>query len=461
MNPHYITYNFWNKPINHDELKLTIIIRVDAEGENQTYQAEDLGIYWADLGEKEDEYNLEDFLLSNAFYKTRLVVPEDSDFAKYFYATDGSIYESADKRADVLLEIKLYPNSTFEEEFRGKKIEDTIDFDADFQDFAFEASPETDILNKTMLYSLDDTPVPLNPLGLVEGNKYKLKELLLKCWQLVNPALTINDIILESDWRFAAQKYIITPYELNLTTGYTIDDIYLHVNRLFFDPAYGMTNVGDVLRKLAMDFGCFTGMITRSKPVFKKLFSYEAGDVVNLSNEDYYTNKYRYQLNIITYVRVTTRNPDTEEASVYHAPNEAAFTRLENSYIERESSLFAFMPYSGDPLFGWGNMFIYNETDEEFNTVVAVKDPSLVYGATTDWYQFEDTSYVPYGRLLADFWYAKRGHMRNCRIDNFKPGGLKYDMSKVFNFKGNTYQPLRIKKLYKQYKTEIDGIISQ
>lgn len=63
-NPHYKTFQFRDVSLgNGDQLRLIIIIKINAEGTDETIIAEDAGIFISDIGEKEEDFDFEELLV--------------------------------------------------------------------------------------------------------------------------------------------------------------------------------------------------------------------------------------------------------------------------------------------------------------------------------------------------------------------------------------------------------------
>lgn len=490
-NPHYKTYQFRDKHLGTgDTLRLQIIFKINLEGENSTVTAEDEEIYLSDAGYKEEEFDLQNLLLSIAFYSPKLSVPEGSEFEKYLFNDDEEPYKSTEKNFQVVLDIKYNGETEFENEITANVIEDSIEYDPETTYLRFEAAPDTEILNRTMLYGLNDIAgrpgekVRLNPLGYDDPINYstnpisypsefykKLKVVITDIFKKVDSTITENDLYFYHDWLMAGY-YVDVESDKHFDFEIPLEEVSVCTTPLFFRPDYGLNNLGDVLRKLAIDFGCFTGMLGNKKPFFKKLFSQNILDIYDLDDDSYVERKKAYRLHLVKYVRILARWTSTVFGYSYewafHAPNEEAFTQLENTYIDRDSLVVAHtMPngFTGPPL--WTgliratNLLVSRTDPTRLYFIFALKSPEIEYTTSSpDWYNFDEgLSYVPAGKVLADFWYKNRGRITNSRIDPIIAMGLRHSILKNPRFKGKVYQPVRVRKIYKEGITEIDGMI--
>lgn len=489
-NPHYRTYQFKEKHLGTgDILRLKIIYKINSEGEDVLITAEDEEIYLSDPGYKEEEFDLENLMLAVTFYSPVLSVPENSEFEKYLFNDDDEPYRSAEKNFQLILDIKYEGAGDFENEISANVIEDSIDYNPETTELRFEAAPDTDILNRTMLFGLNDIAgrpgekVRLNPLGYTDPINYStdpisypaeyyvnLKKIITDIYKKVNDSITENDLIFYHNWLMAGY-YVDDEGDKQFDFEIALEEARLSTTQLFFKPDYGLINLGDVLRKLAIDFGCFTGMLGNKKPFFKKLFSKNTLDVYELDEDSYIDRRKSYRLPLIKYVRILSRWVSTTLGYSYewafHAPNEDAYTGLENTYIDRDSLVASHtMPngFTGPPL--WGgliratNVLVLRANPTRIYYIFAFKDGAIEYTQSSpDWYNFDDLSYVPAGKVLADFWYKNRARITNSRIDPIIAVGLNHSIIRNPKFKGKIYQPVRTRKMYKQGITEIDGMI--
>lgn len=489
-NPHYRKYQFRDKHLGTgDDLRLRIIFKINSEGEDITIISEDEDIYLSDAGYYEEEFDLENLLLSVAFYSPTLSVPEGSEFEKHLFNDDDEPYRSAEKNFQVVLDIKYDGSDIFQNEITANVIEDSIDYDPETTKLRFEAAPDTEILNRTMLYGLNDIAdrpgekVRLNPLGYEDPINYstnpisypteyykRLKEIITDIYKKVDNSITENDLFFFHDWLMAGY-YVDIEGDKQFDFEIPLAEARLSTTQIFFRPDYGLNNLGDVLRKLAIDFGCFTGMLGNKKPFFKKLFSQSTFDVYDLDEESYIERRKAYRLHLVKYVRILSRWVSTTLGFSYewafHAPDENAFTQLENTYIDRDSLVAVHtMPngFTGPPL--WTgliratNILVGRTDPNRIYFTFAFKDPGIEYTETSsDWYNFDDLSYVPAGKVSADFWFKNRGRITNSRIDPIVALGLNHSIIRNPRFMGKIYQPVRVRKLYKDGITEIDGMI--
>lgn len=463
-NPYFVTYQFKDQHLgNGDSLRLKIKIQIDAEGSNETIPAESEDVYITDLGQKEEDYQIEDLLITPSFYKSELSVPSGSDFRKYFYGKSEERFAKANRNAEVSLEIKSEGSTTWKEEFLGNIIIKSLDYNPESTRFVFEAAPDMEILGRTMLYDLDGNPI--NPFGYPVptwpyDNDVKLVDLLIDCYKLVNPNLTVSDLNLQHDWLFYAWLWIDDSFIME-EYDWLLSELRIQYASLFFDSGFGIDSVADVLRYIAREFCCFTGMLSKNKPFFKKVMYSQTP--FNLSEDSYLDIDERYELNKINYVRVDTKwhiDGTTYGEQAFHAPNAEAFTGLKDTFYNLNNLLAAWIMNNGTRISNIrAGIRQFDPLTDHY--VHGARDPNIHYpGTSTIWYNVVGyPDIVPIGQLVADFWYNVRSDINKCRLDKIITHNINVSLLNNVIFGDREYMPLRILKRYKELITEIDGII--
>lgn len=435
-------------PIQHlgtgDSLRLSIKFETNIILQHPPeiiYNASDLDIYITDLGSLEHEYNLEDFFVSPPFYDLKLSVPENSDFARLLY-DKTTPFSLADKRAEVKLEIMYEYSTEWEIEFLGYFIEEEIEYDPDTTMFSVTCAPKTDIINRKMLVDLSGGAInPFEYPSDFGGHTYmgRLGRILNDAYKSVDPEVnvqTIHNWLFRGLWNenYTASgdgDFLLFPFDLGeppvsptVREDIQFAELYQDIRKMFHNPT--ITTLGDLLRKLAIDWGCFTGMLNTKNAFFKSLF--DTNGLYELDDETYYNRKLKYQLPLLSHVRYELPNSTVHELGT--------FTGLEGSYLRRDSMV------------GFGSSFtnILTSLDHTYD-IVGVKDNRIT------------TSYIPYGNLITQFWYNLRSNQASCRVDPVITPGLNHSIIKNYQFKNNLYQPLRVKKRYKEGYTELDGLL--
>ena len=475
-NPHVKTYQFRDVQLGTgDEVRLKIAITINAEGTTETITSEDENVFISDLGEKEEDYDFDEALLSPTFYSAVLTAIENGNFQKYFFDEDEAIFKDAEKNALVTLDIKYNGTTTWLNDFTGNVIIDSLDYEPDTTEFNFEAAPDMSILSNTMLFDLSD--VPINPFGYTMTTPPRpwytyidLRTILLDIYKLVNPSLTINDIIIEHDWTFYGETEDPANPPAMIQDLFTLEEIAVDVYALFFDPSYGCTSVADVLIRLAKEFACFTGMLSRDKVFFKKIFDTASALEYTINDEAYYDYRKKMKYAALSYISVVVREsvwitaaPPADDYVDYNFYQATAgtFTGLKDSFKEMETLTIAAI---------WNNSYratnlaAYKDVTPHGTLrfdLIAAKDPSLHYpGTSTVWFNFPaDDDLVPTCQLLADLWYRYKSTPKHLRVDPIVAPGLNHSIVNNPRFKGRLFQPVNVVKKYKQCKSEIDGLI--
>jgi len=262
------------------------------------------------------------------------------------------------------------------------------------------------------------------------------------------------DLEVSHDWVFAGYDEV---GDLYLDDG-TFEELRIFPGEYLENPASGLRNVADIIRKLALQFGCYTGVKSTNRIFFKKFFSAPPEDVYELGDEAYYIHKKKYELPLLKYIKALTQIVG-EGSFTFHAPNETAFSDAGDDYVELNSLVtFIILPF-GEGFFS--NVAIDRGITPDEYSVIAVKDPEFHYVEEPDEWQilFADPDFVPYGRLFVDFFLRFRGDVRYSRVDSIMAPGLKHSITRAPQFKGYIYRPLYLRKHYLKGVTEIEGII--
>jgi hypothetical protein len=294
-----------------------------------------------------------------------------------------------------------------------------------------------------------------NPLNYNDGvtptllTSYdNVTNLLEKIFKLVNPEISIadGDIYIFLDWLFYADKNspetALHPSAPASLSGITFDQIYQRIKPLFFDSSKGLSNIGDVLKALAINWCCFTGMIHKRKAFFKKLFYYNPD---NLQTLKILSREYKNEFSLIDCVRITTKvsRPLNYQKGVDSNKTFIPFEKIllvgcydhQPTPDVRATDIFAFLPSST-----WG----YSDGQWVWYNVHAIKDPNLLSAA-----------FVDSGELVSEFWYQNRCNPNKCSTGNFTTEGLTADFTKDFNDEGHKYQPIELTKHYGKGYCEI------
>lgn len=490
-----------------DTIQIIMEFTHNLTGTNRSWVAKDYNLRISNYGELEISYDLDDAFLVPGTYTLTIGDP-DGVLDDLFFGP-GSIAIATNKQAKVILKI----NGS--NKFVGNCIEDTIKSKGSNKTIKIDMAPQTDLINKRMVYDDAGATLWATNNGYIEGNYYKIiDEILLPIFKLVNSALTINDIEVIHDWTFRGETINYPPY--GEFDGFSFSELKQMSNYLFFDTAMGISTCGDLLKKLAVDWCCFTGFVSSEKAFFKKLFHYNPSNLQTVKVDDFEKG---YRFGLIDYVKVTTKISGTK---IY---DEGTFTELQDRYITRDILPGFWNDGVTYPWSNGGSNIQATSTRSIFKIEVNVGTTSPTYSATYSnngsifrishtntnnpsyWviycerisgsndpstainlvkqsgigdntftinsfnniageYQIhqmrdvniEDNAILGNGDAIAKFWYKYRGNIQNCRVDKFIFRGIVYDYLKDFNHNGSKYQPVSMKFNYPNNSTTCEAI---
>lgn len=485
-----------------ETIQLILEFNTDLTGTDRVWDSKNYNLKVLNYGVREASYDLEDaFMVPN---KTSMTIGDPDGILDDLLFGAGSIAVATDKQAQVTKKIN---GTTI---FIGNMIEDTIEFDDSTMTLNFTAAPKIDIINKRMVY--DEGGSALNPFGYTESGYYHIVQVLEDIFGLVNPSISYLDGSLEilHDWEFHGVREPSSCYLMNIL----FSEIYQLIDPLFFNNSYGILNCGDILKKYALDWGCFCGFVSYDKAFFKKLFYYNP---TNLQTVIVNNRKKGYRYGLIDYVKVTTG---------IFGPNEpyeqGVFTELEGRYLTRKSlpgfylnsgissgsnikaeinRVNHFVFEHGSSIIGTEEGSVYSNNSSEFTVVGRpYADGSIEYNlptvrssgtnnpeasgtltlisgvgpATITYTSYGDANgiytingarqteiyggHMDLGDLQSQFWYRYRANIQNCRVDKFILRGVSYSFLKDFNYKGSKYQPIQMKWNDTEGITECEAI---
>lgn len=367
-NPHYRNILFPATRFPGGQRKLTIKFQFNSEGANVDYQAGSLNLFIEKYGVLEYRWDIDDLLMvpgmmSFEFFDLNGSDPSANSLANFLTSTSFSTYT---KRPEVVLEIDR--GSGFVEEFSGNVIERTIQYDPVSKKLLFTVAPQTDLLNKYMLY--DGSGTAVNPFSYSSGNYYFLHKVLEDIYKKVNPAISYSggSLLLEHDWKFRGSSVAgVGLYEFNL---FELPEVQIKVNNLFFTNQYGINSLGDALRVLAKEFCCLTGMTDNKNAFFKKLFVLD-DNPKEILQTDLIQVERKYLFSLIDYIKVTPPQSGLEgwnptPPATMGISEEGAFTTVEERFLELDT-VFEFWEED------------YYEPSDLFRTNVRTKTDRALY----------------------------------------------------------------------------------
>ena len=501
-----ITITFPVQKVNDvDTIQAILEFTSSGSGSNQSYTAAQKNLRIENYGRLEIAYDFEAALLIPGKYS--LTIGDADNYLDDLFF--GPVNTSIDKQAKLTIKVNGV------NKFIGKVLEDSIGSGTGTPRCSFDAAPRMDIINKKMVYDADGNPI--NPLGYGSTDYIPIWSILEDIYQLVTPTLAYpTQLNIIHDWQFHGKRSTDDCYLNNII----FDNLYESVHELFFDNTFSISTCGDVLRKIAIDWCAFTGMISEDMAFFKKLFHYNANNVQTVKVLDH-RKKYKYGL--IDYVKF-----ETDFADPYQPYEEGIFTGLKDRYIERkslpgfyrtdygtgEANVSAQITRYNNYVFETGSTIanppsegaIYINNSSLFKVIGTIfpglttskiatervsgtNEPSAsgllakISGegdATYSYSSYGNADAIPptshyeigevrdpnlfsnafknHGALSAKFWYNFRGDLQHCRVDGFTFRGIDYDYLKDFNYNGSKYQPISMVFDYANSRTECEAI---
>jgi hypothetical protein len=485
-----------------DPLTLSLVFNTNLRDRDVTVQAKDHGILVKQWGVKEDRYDLDDQLLVPGTLD--MVIADSQGFIENFVAGSSTVSYSTDKN----FYVKILLGSS--EEFTGNASVTTIDYNHATGELKFTAISDTTILNRQMLYN--ESGEAINPFGFAPRSVYNIAYILQQAYRMVDSSITSPDTMeVVHDWTFAGERDT-APYWVY---GFEFSDIMQESDDLFFDNRKGISTLGDLLRKLAVDWCAFTGMTTNKRAFFKKLFHYNPSNLQTLGDVLHHSTSYKYDT--YDWIKCFGGNGDSNEPytrGTYTTLQDKFLIRntLPNFFRDSSGSTFSFSnikAYAVDfflfqhpdftvpPAIGdiysdtAGNVYRLTMTTlpgglhakcyfhvasvpptGTLTRVIGSGDPEINYTHVDDMtdlntpydiYYVRDPSlfsgtYRAHADMEAEFWYQNRCFIDKCRIETFKVVGINYNFLKDFNYNGCKYQPIAMRKDYGGGTTEIDAL---
>ena len=445
--PHTITMSTDAQVVNKtgDTLQLIMVWSSIQAGSGDTpYVAKAVGVRVADWGKVSWKYDVDDALLVPGTYSVKLF--ESLTFLRnimYDFTTtfDGGHYSV---RAEVTVKL----NGVVE--YIGKIQEDSLDYSVSEQSLSFTCDPDIDVLNKTLLFDEYSDPInnPLDPLGY-GMQLQRFTKVIQDCYRLVNPDITENTSSLQviHDWTFYGGLVPYIPMN-DPVDDFVIGQLVISTQELFYEVDRGLVSIGDVLRKLAVDWCAFTGMIHKEKAFFKKLFSFDSSNTQTLGRVLDRNFTYRYSLLDFVYIHYTYLDAIKK------------YTRGTDTHIADRTLDRDILPCFGrdDDWVGgvnptipvYTNVYAKIHPDDGLELqygIVGVKDPVLL-----------SSNWSNNGDLIAEFWFNFRGSIEKCRVDELVVEGITYDFLKDFVDQGRRYQTLEMEKDFANNVTTFGSI---
>lgn len=471
-------------------LQLKLIFSVDDTGDDEDYSFSEKGIRIKNSGKLSWKYDLEDLLIVPGSYRCELY--------DYYGYLDSLVFgnDLVDKRYI----IELYVSSALK--FSGKVIEEGgNDYDSGNKTLLISAACDLDVINNTKLY---DGTTETNPLSYTNDTWYYLTEVIHDIYKLANSEISFE---FNQNWTYRLKREATggAP-DLRVYDGIA-EELKIKSTDLFFNSSSELTSLFDILRTLAIDFGCLTGMISGDKAFYSMIFNYDSSNLQTVGR--IYSHKKRTEYSKIDYVKVhmsdyfddftagtiTADTTKTLERDTFIFISETFYTAYNNvkAYLNRPEE-FLFYEISDAPA-NAGDIYSNNLSQYEviyglgigrhFRRISGTNLPHASGtltkvsgdGPATMTYtgnlrlngvdflvtraqdsNIDETGYDEYGELLANYWYHHRGNINKCRADQFLVAGIDYDFLKNFNYDGGKYQIMEMEIDLANEITEIKGL---
>ncbi len=487
------TITFPVQKVNDTEEIQLIMVFKHSTGTTSSVTSESLNLLVERWNNIKSSYDIEDALLVLSNVSLEIGDPL-GNLDNLFFGQD-TFNLSVVKTANVTVILNGIP-------YEGYITEDSINSNEGSLIVSFDAKPNTDVLNKRMVYGKNGTDtVWADSNSYTAGQHVPIKDLLTTMYKLVNNNIISDNITLIHDWIFqgVAETGEMTgnPAFLN---DIAFEDLSIMVDYLCLNNNYGISTIGDILRKFALDWCSFTGMTGNSNIFFKKIFHYNSN---NLQTLTVLNREKGYKYGLLDYVCI---NPMT--ALSIPIFEKGTYTNLEGRFLKRDtltgfgtdttyygtivkaiidrpnyfrfqigSGIISPYPNENDHFTNNGSTFRVAGTpfDSDFSTftsqcvimerISGTNDPSASGTLTQtvgtsgnlgfdSWSSANDTYNIyrakdvnllnnvfsNYGDLLSEFWWNFRGNIQNCRVDKFTLLGCAYDFLKDFVYLTSKYQ---------------------
>ena len=268
-------------------------ITVGADDYIEIDAADDWNLRMAKIGTL--QWDTSESVISPGVYEVDLI-DGDLELRDRLFKSYGSSPFPRDKRARVTIE--RYVTDTWVEEYAGNIYIKNIRYVRNEKKLKLYVAPKTDAMKNAK--ALD---------GHEKSSLYSIRQILHEIFKTVNPALGVNDVIIEHDWEFRGQKY----GSGTLLTGLTIEDIGVTVS--WYIQYKSCTSKSDLLKALCEDFFATAGFLADGTPFFRNIGNAE-GTLQVISDNQIVESEEFYNENLIDYVKVQHCSRDSREAVI-------------------------------------------------------------------------------------------------------------------------------------------------
>jgi hypothetical protein len=457
------------------------------------------------FGQVRWEYDTSNLLLIPGISQLELV---DGDGILYNYFWNNNIWQ---KKPILELDIDRGAGS-------GAEVIANVDptnstFRKNIKTLTLTSIPSTDVLNNAMVYQvMYISPFPkvnldylvkmfttssnyvegintINPLGYQQGSMHKITDVIKDIYKIINPDINLT---IYQDWIFKGQWVSYTRNSNGNINGRQLnyqncsfEDLYILTDDLFFNSSFGFKSLGDVLKQLAFEFGCYTGMTDNNNAFFKSIFSSNA-PVIALQPGQVEALEPAFSDIPKTFVKVNVRQ-DASNLPYYSA---GLFTGQDNSYIEKNILSYYNLGVwdngeTNNPSGGYydingsrlgndvrnvlSNIFFTGQGNPnnaaKYYTPYSIDDGTInqpryyIVDALTSVFSENPLTQNNMPQQMAGYWFTFKSSLQNTMLFTFTLTGTNYSFVDNYSYLGEIYQPVGMTKDYDIDQTTMDCIL--
>jgi hypothetical protein len=482
---------------NGNRCLLTLTFTVQGTGNNVTYLASDRGLRLIKMPSLKIDFDFDEFLMMPQECVIN-IYDENDELDDLLY--EGANVDSVEKDFFVKFEVKYgseSPNgatANYIERFSGHNIVENLDEERIYKTHKFTALPRTNILNQTLIFKRDwdatkfdantQTTYPNNPLELTcqkigSASKWDwvyLYQIIGKIFQLINPNISTTII---QEWLFYGSnrpEYTQDPLAEVTSSSLTFNDLICDHNwigSIFAEDKHSeIKSIGDLLKMLAFEFGCMTGLLSESKAFFIQLFHFDENDLQVMGTEitDSYHKKYKYSK--IDFARIecafykqdaSVSNRYVEQSyrpygysPVINSDKNSGENGLEKTIVTVINSKQTSGPYNIGASISNLKAVITGDPSQYYS-IFAVKNPML--DLTTLVFPYDCASgFFPLVVSLAEYHYNLKGILYKAQVHEWTFEGVDYDFIKGFQRDSYDYKIIGMEEDHETGLTKIEAI---
>lgn len=429
----------------NETVQMKLIFTVDDTGSDLTWNTYDKGIRILDWGSAEWRYDIDEPLLTGGNYEITLG-DMDSVLRELFYY-DSALGLATDKRP----KIKILVNGV--EDYSGKLIEENgVDFNSGSKTVKLKANSISEAFKSSFSVGYTNTGTDADYKSVIT--------ILEDIFSQIGETYSVSGGSLE-----LTQNWIFKGVQLGVGSldDITFDELRLWVNSMFFDGGNGVSDLSDLLKRMCLNWGCFAGVINSQKAFFKKLFYYDASNTQTLEVDDFNIVQKYSRLDSVQVTTETDYTASPNDPKYYTHDDRGQIT---SDFVDqlKFDTLNGFYDEGGGSIGSnvFGEVARGGASDGTY-IIYSCKDPNItvkILGSPVEWNEC--------GRVLARFWYKWRGKDAASGITPnyysrqnyvFQCRGITYDILKSIPYDGYKHQPIRLKKMYGQGKSEIETVL--